>query len=878
MGAMGRLVRRIGLLVQRGRFRSELEEEMRFHREEVEREIEAGGVNGEQARQAARRRFGNETRVRERSQEVVGFQFETVAQDLRFAARQLRRNPGFTVTAVATLALGICASVAVFAFVDAVLIKPLPYVTPSRLMGLFESTPLGQRFHLSYLDYLDWKRQNKVFSSLEAYDSVFLGLNTAAETQRVNGATVSAGFFRTLGVTPILGRDFRDGEDTPGAPRTVILSYGAWQNRYGKRQDVLGQAVTLAGTPRVIVGVLPQEFSFAPVGAAEFWTPLHESTDPNNRGNHGLSGIARLKDGVPVEMAASEMSSIAQQLAKQYPDADGGRGATVLPLAEVIVGHLRTILLLLLGGALLLLLIACVNVAGLMLVRSENRRHEIAVRGALGASSIRLVRQFVTEGAMLAAVGSLLGVCAAYGAIRLLMLLVPANLLMSMPYLRGLGLNPHVMVFATAIGLTMAVLFSLAPVLHLSQTDLHGGLMKGGRSGDGMVWRHLGAKLVVLELCTAMVLLVGAGLLGKSFYRLLHVDIGIQPDHLAMMRLLAPQAGYAKGEQWAALARRVMEETGRLPGVQSVAVAHQVPVGDAIGGNTGFEILGRPFQSGNEASSRQVSVGYFSTVGARLSRGRYFEETDDASKPHVMVVNQSFARKYFAGEDAIGKQIRYDASSPAIRIVGIVDDIKEGPLDATVQPVLYTPFNQEPDNAFFVIIRTAQVPQEQLKSLEETVHRIDPDILTFTPETMEDRINHTQSTYLRRSSAWLEGGFAGMALLLGVVGLYGVIAYSVSQRTREIGVRMALGAGRDTVMKMVMREAGWLTATGIAAGLACSLVAATMMRGLLFGVSAWDGSTLIVVAVVLGGAALAASAIPARRAASVDPMEALRAE
>jgi predicted permease len=321
-----------------------------------------------------------------------------------------------------------------------------------------------------------------------------------------------------------------------------------------------------------------------------------------------------------------------------------------------------------------------------------------------------------------------------------------------------------------------------------------------------------------------------------------------------------------------------MEETGRLPGVQSVAVAHQVPVGDVAGGNTTFEIPGRPHQSGNESSSRQVSVDYFNTVRARLSRGRYFSETDSASKPRVMIVNQSFARKYFAGEDPVGKQIRYDATSPAIEIVGIVDDIKEGPLDAEVQPVLYTPFNQEPDSAFFVVVRTAQAPQKLLKSLEGTLHQIDPDILTFAPETMEDRINHSQSTYLHRSSAWLIGGFAATALLLGIIGLYGVIAYSVSQRTREIGVRMALGAGKGTVMKMVMREAGWLTAVGIVAGLVCSLVAATMMRGLLFGVSAWDGSTLVVVAVVLGCAALAASAIPARRAASVDPMEALRAE
>jgi predicted permease len=313
--------------------------------------------------------------------------------------------------------------------------------------------------------------------------------------------------------------------------------------------------------------------------------------------------------------------------------------------------------------------------------------------------------------------------------------------------------------------------------------------------------------------------------------------------------------------------------------VQSVAVTHSIPVANVAGGNTTFEIIGKPQHgTGYESSSRQVGVTFFSTVQARLARGRYFTEADDASKPRVMIVNRAFARKYLPGEDPIGKHIRYDASSPVIEIVGIVDDIKEGPLDAEVQPVLYTSFNQEPDNAFFVVVRTAHAPQELVQSLEGVVHRIGPDILTFDAETMEDRIHHSQSSYLHRSSAWLVGAFAAMALLLGAVGLYGVIAYSVSQRTKEIGVRMALGAERSSVMKMVMSEAGGLAAVGIAAGIACSLVAARMMRGLLFGVSAWDVPTMAAVALVLGGAALAASAVPARRAASVDPMEALRAE
>jgi predicted permease len=676
-----------------------------------------------------------------------------------------------------------------------------------------------------------------------------------------------------------MGRDFRDGEDVSSAPRTVILSYAAWQNRYGGREDVLGHAITLEGVSYVVIGVLPQSFHFAPAGPVEFWTPLHISSDPNGRGEHGLSGIARLKDGVTLESAVSDMRSIAQQLAKQYPDADDGRGATVLPLTEVIVGNLRPILLLVLSGAILLLLIACVNVSGLMLIRSENRRHEVAVRGALGASRMRLIRQFVTEGIMLAATGNLIGVGAAYGMIRLLLKLVPAEILGAMPYLPGLGLDLHVISFAVAISSAMAALFSLTPALRLSSTDVRTWLVENGRNGARTAWRHLGANLVVLELCTAMVLLVGAGLLGKSFYRLLRVDLGIQPDHLSMMRLRAPRPRYSKDEAVVSLARRVMEQTDRLPGVQSVTVAHQIPVANVAGGNTSFEIVGKPQHgTGYESSSRQVGVMYFTTMQARLARGRYFTEADDASKPRVMIVNQTFARKYFPGEDPIGKHIRYDANSPLVEIIGIVNDIKEGPLDAEVQPVLYTPFNQEPDNAFYIVVRTALVPRELAKSLEGTVHQIDPDILTFTAETMEDRIHDSQSSYLHRSSAWLLGGFAAMALLLGVVGLYGVIAFSVSQRIKEIGVRMALGARRSSVYQLILREAGMLMAVGILAGAVCSVIAASMMRRFLFGTAPWDAATLTSVAVVLAASALLASYIPARRAASVDPVEALRSE
>src|ERR1700761_1283703 len=519
MTSTGRFLRKLRLLFGRERFRDELSEEMAFHRAAAESALVEEGMTADAARYAARRQFGNVTRMNERSHEVVGFRMETVVQDLRFALRQLQKNPGFAATAILILAMGLCANVAIFAFVDAALIKPLPYLKPSRLVGLFESTPLGSQFHLSYLDYLDWRRLNTVFSSVEAYDNNPLGLRTAAGVEQVDGAIVSDGFFRTLGVRPVLGRDFRPGEHLAGAAHLAMLSYATWQNRYGQRQNVIGQSVALGNISYTIIGVLPRGFHFAPVGPAEFWTTLQMSPDPNGRGGHGIAGIARLKDGVSLATASAAMSSIAKQLARQYPDADEGRGATVLPLSEVIVGEVRSILMLLWAGSGLLLIIACVNVSSLLLVRAESRRAEISLRMAVGASAGRLIRQFVTEGLTLVAFASALGMSASYVAMHLLTRLIPANLLINMPYLEGLGWSVRVVLFGVAMASMMAVLFSLTPSLHFLMSKVRMGLTRSSRNAAGTVWRHLGAHLVVAELCMAMVLMVAAGLLGKSFGR-----------------------------------------------------------------------------------------------------------------------------------------------------------------------------------------------------------------------------------------------------------------------------------------------------------------------------------------------------------------------
>jgi macrolide transport system ATP-binding/permease protein len=806
---------------------------------------------------------------------------DNLVQDTRFAIRQLRNNLGFTCTATIVLALGLCASVAIFAFVDAALIRPLPYRNPERLVGVFESIQLFPQSNLSYPDYLDWKTLNRVFSSLDAYQSNGFLLTTSEGAQIARGARVSDAFFRTLGITPVLGRDFYVGEDLPGVQRTVILSYGAWQKRYGGRQDILGQKVMLDGAPNIIIGVLPREFHFAPAEPAEFWTALHASGGCDMRRScHGLYGVARLNDGVSVQTALAEMKSIAQQLEKQYPDSNRGQGAAVAPLTEVMVGNIRPILLVLLIGAGLLLLIATVNVASLLLVRSESRKREFSIRSSLGASPARIVRQFVTEALMLVITGSLLGIATASWAMRILRSLIPADLIGRMPFLHDLGLNVRVLSFAGAISLLTAVLFSITPTLHLSLSAMRDGLAEGSRGSAGNTWRRLGSKLVVGELAIAMVLLVSAGLLGKSLYRLLRVEIGFQSDHLVTLKVAAPMSGYPKDEQAIALERQIMSRIEIVPGVTSVGVSHMGLPLDGNGNTIWFRVIGRPWHGEhNEAPERAVSSGYFTTLGAKLLRGRYFTESEDASRPHVAIINQSLAGKYFSGEDPIGKQLSFiSLSSPPLEIVGIVEDIKEGPLDISTPPVLYIPFNQDAANDFGLVVRTSQAEQSLLPTLAAIIHQIDPDVVSYGGATMSTKIHDSQSAYLHRSSAWLVGGFAALALLLGVVGFYGVVAYSVSRRTREIGVRMALGAQRSSVYQLILREAAWLTALGIIMGLVCSVAAATLMRGLLFEVRSWDVQTLAAVASVLGISAVLASYLPARRAASVNPVDALRAE
>jgi macrolide transport system ATP-binding/permease protein len=807
-------------------------------------------------------------------------------QDVRFALRQLRKSPGFTATAILMLALGLCASVAIFAFVDAALIAPLPYADQARLV-LAYTTSLQRTGHgmVSYLEARDWRERNRAFRSIDAFDvrtgAVLTTGGAGSESQRVSRIVVTAGFFRTLGVSPALGRDFRADEEGNAAPPTVMLSYGAWQARFGGRSDIVGQTVTLDDEPHLIVGVLPRAFHFTLSDAADFWTTVRGGNYCRaQRDCRSMQAIGRLADGVTLEAATADLESVAQRLREQYPTTHNGINAGVMPLREAMVGDVQPILLVLLGGAGLLLIIACINVASLLLVRADGRTREIAVRHALGASNARLVAQFVTESILLVAAGSAIGLLLAMWGMQFLTSLLSADMLDRMPYLRGIGLNARILTFAGGVALFAAVVFTLTPLARMSMADRFGGLKEGGRGGAGTTWKRLGAQLVIAELAIAMVLLVSAGLLTRSLQLLLRVDTGLNPDRLAIVSVSNPPDASKRSETLPppdlALARDVAARVGALPGVQAVGYADQLPISRGEAPTTNYHVPGRPTPEEQKSHPiRRVGPGYFNALQARIVRGREFTEAEIASTRRVVIINQSTVQRYFApNEEPIGREIIIGAL-PARLIVGVVADLKDATLEAPAQPAVYVPFDQ---TGFTLVVRTSQQGDAAFPSLVAAIREVRPGLVISRVSTMTERIDQMPSAYTHRSSAWLVGGFAALAFLLSVIGLYGVIAYSVSQRNREIGVRMALGAHPGSVSRLVLREAGWLTFAGIAIGVICAIAAASLMRGMLFGVRAWDLPTLTVVATVLAAAALLASYIPARRAAAVNPVEVLRAE
>lgn len=869
---------RMRSLFRRHAVDQDLDEELRFH---LEREVEERVKDGEspsEARRAAFREIGGMQQRREECRDTRGWNWlDDIRNDLRFGLRQLGRDPQFALTATLILALGICACVSIITLVDAAILKPLPYRNPERLLAIYEKTGDCIYCNLSVPDYQDWKQRNRTLASLDVFQGRLVTMAAKTGAVPVRSARVSAGFFRTLGAGVTLGRDFIDGEDRPGAPLTAILSHSAWQQHFGGDAAVIGRSVTLNRLPRTIVGVLPRDFHFAPAGTAEFFLPFQpESECDARRSCHGIYGIGRLRDGVSPQAALQDLTAIASQLEKEYPNSNLNQGANVRTLTESLVGDIRPVLMLLAAGAALLLTIAVVNVAGLLLVRGESRTREVAVRSALGASMQRLTAQFATESFLLVSIAGAAGLAAAGFVARLLVGLMPEDMLAALPFLADLTWNWRTVCFGGLILLVSALMFAAAPSARLWMQKLRAGLQESARGTTGRVWRNFGSRLAVLQLAVALVLLTAAGLLAKSLDQLLSVRLGFDPRTLQSVSVAATDPKYRGGDAASRLVRTMLEQARAVPGVQS---AGAVSNGDLVthnGNTTWIWVEGRDHLDDRiEAPQRDVTPTYFATIGAKLAAGRHFSEDDIAGKPDVAIVNQAFAQRFLANQDPLRARL-HKRTERRIQIVGVVEDIRQGPLNTPIPPVLYRPFDQSSDSYFTLTVRAQG--DGALPAIETAARQVDPDIVTRQASTVADSIRRSQAAYLQRSMAWLVGLFAGAALLLALVGLYGVTAYSVSQRRREFGVRIALGAQTGEIFRMVARESAKLAAAGILIGLALSALLSNLIRQLLFQVSPWDLGTIATIVLLLGALSQAASLEPARQAASVDPAESLRCE
>jgi putative ABC transport system permease protein len=804
-------------------------------------------------------------------------------QDLRYSFRMLWKSKSFTLIALITLALGIGANTAIFTVVDAALLRALPYREPDRLVHLWE-TKAQQQFkerEASYPDYLDWKEQSRVFDGVAGYTRRGFTLSLNDQSDRVMGAAVTDNFFQVLGVEVAHGRAFEAGEDQPGREPVVVLGNNLWKRRFNSDPNVVGRAVRINETSYRVVGVLPEKFQFALAGGAELWTPLNPSPEQlSRRFMHWLNVVARLKTGVTREQAQADMSRVAANIATEDPSAHAGTGARVVSLHEQIVGNLRPILLVLLGTVGFVLLIACANVANLLLARSVARQKEIAIRTALGASHWRLMRQLLTESTVLALVGGGLGLMLALWGVELLVAYLPATQADSMPFLQGLHLDARVLLFTLSVSLVTGIVFGLAPALQSSKLNLQETLKEGGRTSSASTHHRLRNVFVVSEIALALLLLVGAGLMMRSLLHLLEVNPGFNPDRLLTMRLVLPQTRYTEDERVSAFHQELLSRVESLPGVKGVGTVNILPL---RGGNTAsFVVEGRPAPKPGdemEANIRDISPSYFDVMNVPVIKGRPFTDRDKANAPAVVIINQTAANRLFPGQDALGQRLLYTRMElPPFEVVGVVGDEKVNGLDTATTPVVYGPFLQSPSGFINLVIRTSADPQTVAGSVQSEIHNLDSEIPVFEVRTMEQLIDNSPSTFLRRYPAFLIGTFASIALLLACVGIYGVISYTVTQRTHEIGVRIALGAGTRDILRLVIGHGMGLTLAGVGLGVIAAFILSRFMSSLLFEVSASDPLTYAGVSVLLIIVALLACYIPARRATRVDPMVALRYE
>ena len=809
---------------------------------------------------------------------------DTLLHDLRYGWRMLVKNPGFTVVILLMLALGIGANTAVFTIFDATLLRPLPFEQPQSLVQIWETRTSAdsQKMEASYPDYVDMRDRNQVFSRVGGYSGTTITLSSKEGAEQVLAAAATSGFFETLGVHPILGRSFQPEDDQEHTPQTTILAYGAWQRRFGGDRNIVGQRLILDGEPTTIVGVLPENFQFAPTRSADFWISTRVSGWRLRRNAHWLHPIGRLKSGTTFQQAQAGMATLARQLQQQYPDSNSTVGVQIVSLKEDLVGSMRPALLILLAAVAFVLLITCANVAGLLLARSLSRKREISVRIALGAARIRIVRQLLTESILLSFIGGAIGVLTATWAVRAIVSAIPEQQLLSMPSLQGLSMDLPVLLFSFGVSILTGILFGLVPALQTLRSDVQHGLQEGGRASVGSGHSHLRNAFVVVEVSLAVVLLIGAGLLLKSLQKVLTVDPGFRTENLLTAAVALPQNAYPDNEHLLAFHNRLLDATAALPGVKNVATVNIVPLSSS--GNTSrFDIEGHPKASGGdeyEANSRSISANYFPVMGIPLRKGRLFGAQDTPTSTHVVIVNQALVKQAFPHDDPIGKRINYTyTGKPNLwEIVGVVGDENVGRLDENPAPVVYTSLAQEPDSYFSLAVRTTGSPLSLAKAVRETIHQIDPSVPVFDIATMSQIIRDSPTMLLRAYPAYLIGGFATLALLLAALGIYGLLSYSVTQRTRELGLRMALGAKRRDLLRLVVGSGIKLTIVGVFVGTIAGFAVARVLASLLFGVGPTDLPTFFGVAALIILAASFASYVPARRAARVDPMVALRWE
>jgi putative ABC transport system permease protein len=828
-------------------------------------------------------------------------------QDLRYAIRTMRKKPGFTFIAVITLALGIGASAAIFTVVNAGLLRGLPYKSSDRLYHIWESTPqkeFAQR-EFSYPDYQDYQ-QNQVFEGLAAYTGGGGIMSGRGEPERVFAPAASANFFSVLGVEPHLGRTFQTGEDKQGAPRVVVLTYGMWQRRFGGDPGIIGQSLTINGDSHTVVGVLPASFQFA-IRNADLWRPYQPTeVQLTRRFLHGTNLIGRLKPGVSESQAQSELSLIARRIEQEHNQSHAGTGVKVIPLQEQFVGQVRPILLVLLAAVGFVLLIACANVASLLLTRSLSRQKEVAIRAALGANRWRVVRQLLTEAVLLSLVGGALGLLIAYWGVDALVATLPDSQLNALPFLKTLRIDSSILAFSFGLSLLTGIVFGLAPAIQSSRPDLNEVLKEGGRSSAGGARHRLRSVLVTTEIAMAVVLLVGAGLMMKSLLRLLQSNVGFNPENVLTMSVVLPAAKYTDGNKQVSFYEQLNDRVQSLPGVNGAGTVNVLPL---QGGNTTrFYVDGDPVPPTGqeiEANIRTVDESYFQTLGVPIIAGRAFDERDGEAQrqaaqaqaqaqtqaqtqgrtlapvpiPGVVIIGKTLADKVFAGRDPVGRRLAYNSfAGQTDLVIGVVGDVKIGGLDEAIRPVIYYPFRRFPGVGTNLVVRTNGDPTALAATIRNETRTLEPDVALFNVRPMEELIGDSPAAFMRRFPALLIGIFAGVALLLASIGIYGVVSYSVSQQTHYIGVRMALGAQTSDILKMVLKQGLSLALAGIALGVVAAFGLMRLLRSLLFEVQTTDVTTFAFVVGTLLAVALLACYIPARRATKVDPLGALRYE